>query len=189
MPYTIPIGAIPPFWGWTAYTPVIPKLYFDVYSQEERIKRLCIEYDKLTHYASTIAEAVNKIQEDVTKQLKEQNKAIAEQLASQNELVNNELANMKAYIDLKFQEIAEGMEVYDVTTGTYRPSKQSMRRLAQALSYDNKGDEQLVSNYANNKTIGEMAEQTCYNVAWSNLDSIVIDDQYNAGIMFTERSN
>ena len=43
---------IPPFWGWTRYTPVIPKMYWDVYSQEERIKRLCRDHDKLAHYAS-----------------------------------------------------------------------------------------------------------------------------------------
>lgn len=189
MPFTLPIGCIPPFWGWTAYTPVIPKLYYDVYSQEERIKRLCLEYDKLAHYSSTIAEAVNDIQVDVTEQLEEQNKAITEQLEKQNELVNKAIEDMKTYIDQKFAEIAEGMQVYDVTTGTYRPSKQSMRRLAQALSYDHKGDEQLVSNYANNKTVEEMAEQTCYNVAWSDLDSITIDDQLGAVIMLNERSN
>jgi hypothetical protein len=50
---------IPSFMDWTAYTPVIPKLYWDIYSQEERIKRLCKQYDKLCHYSSAIANQVN----------------------------------------------------------------------------------------------------------------------------------
>ena len=33
----------------TEYTPVIPKIYWDVYSQEESYKWLCLEYDKLMH--------------------------------------------------------------------------------------------------------------------------------------------
>lgn len=189
MPIITPFVGLPSFWGWTEYTPVIPKLYYDVYSQEERIKRLCIEYDKLAKYTSLIASTVNEVLADVEAQLKAQNETIAKQLQEQNEKVATELENMRQYIDLKFEQIAEGMEVYDVTTGTYRPSKQSMRRLAQALAYDNKGDEQLVSTYANNKTVSDMAKQTCYNVAWSNLPTIVIDDQLVVGNMLTERSN
>lgn len=56
---------IPPFWGWTRYTPVIPKMYWDVYSQEERIKRLCRDHDKLAHYASYLAELLGKNNEDI----------------------------------------------------------------------------------------------------------------------------
>ena len=61
---------IPPFWGWTSYTPVIPKMYWDVYSQEERIKRLCRDHDKLIHYASYLAELIGQNKEDI-KELRE----------------------------------------------------------------------------------------------------------------------
>jgi len=50
--------SVVPYWGWTAYTPVIPKMYWDVYSQEERIKLLCKDHDKLVHYASYLAEQI-----------------------------------------------------------------------------------------------------------------------------------
>ena len=53
--------SIPPFWGWTTYTPVIPKMYWDVYSQEERIKRLLKDHDKLVHYASYLAENIQTL--------------------------------------------------------------------------------------------------------------------------------
>lgn len=67
MPMNNPIinAGIPSYWGWTAYTPVIPKLYWDVYSQEERIKRLCKEYDKLTHYSSMLADSINENSSDI----------------------------------------------------------------------------------------------------------------------------
>lgn len=181
-------ATIPSYWGWTAYTPVIPKLYWDVYSQEERIKRLCKEYDKLTHYSSMIAETVNDLSDSVTdtladfeqkitEQLAAQDAKIAQQIAEQNARVDAALADMKAYIDMKFDQISESQFIYDVTTGTNRPSNQAMRRLFQALSFDHKGEEQLVSFYAGNKTVEELAQQTVYNAAYSNLSTITIDDQ------------
>lgn len=187
-PIPIPSNYLPPFWAWTAYTPVIPELYWNVYSQEERIKRLCLEYDKLVHYASTIAGRVNDLSDDITTKLEEFTKQVTEQLAEQdakieqmiadqNKRVDSELEEMREYIDKKFEDMSLGVLSYDVTTGSYRPTEQTMRRLFQALSYDHKGDEQLVSYYAENKTVEEMATQTVYNVAYSNLPSIVIDDQ------------
>ena len=180
-------GSIPMFWGWTAYTPVIPKLYWDVYSQEERIKRLCIEYDKLTKYASMIAEAVNELsdnvermladfEEKITKQIADQNEAVKKQLDAQNKKVDNELANLKIYIDKKLDDIAMGTLVYDVTTGAYRSSQESLRRLYQALSYANKGENELVS-YNANKTVEDVATQTVYNLAYGNQPTIVINPQ------------
>ncbi len=50
----------PIYSGWTAYTPVIPKVYWDVYSQEQRIKWLFCNTDKLQHYMDYIAELTNE---------------------------------------------------------------------------------------------------------------------------------
>ena len=50
---------IPIFTAWTQYTPVIPKQYWDVYSAEERIKWLCIEYDRVRNYLDTLADSQN----------------------------------------------------------------------------------------------------------------------------------
>lgn len=184
-------ATIPSFWGWTAYTPVIPKLYWDVYSQEERIKRLCMQYDKLCHYASMLAKAVNELsnsvedtleefEKKITEQLSAQNQLITEQIAAQNAKVEAELQAMKIYIDQKFDEFAQGTQTYDVTTGTYRPSYQSMRRLYQALAYGFKGENALVSEVGN-MTVSELSNKTIYNVAWGNLDTIIIDDQIKEG--------
>ena len=49
-----------PLWGaFTDYTPVLPKLYWDVYSQEERIHAICEALDKLVAYANKMAAALN----------------------------------------------------------------------------------------------------------------------------------
>lgn len=185
------LGGLPPYWGWTAYTPVIPKLYWDVYSQEERIKRLCMEYDKLTHYASTIAEQVNELANNVeqtladftakiTQQLAEQDTKIAEQIAAQNAHVESELQAMREYIDKKFDEYGQGAQTYDVTTGEYRPSYQAMRRLYQALAYGFKENSALVSEVANT-TVEELSSHTIYELTWGNHPTIIIDDQIQAG--------
>ena len=49
-----------PFYALYAYTPAIPKFYWDAKSQEEIIKYLCCEYDKLRHYADSLADKGNE---------------------------------------------------------------------------------------------------------------------------------
>ncbi len=50
----------PIYSGWTQYTPVIPKLYWDVYSAEQRTKQLCLNFDKVEHYLDYVAETMNE---------------------------------------------------------------------------------------------------------------------------------
>lgn len=49
-----------PFYALYAYTPAIPKFYWDAKSQEEIVKYLCCEYDKLRHYADSLADKENE---------------------------------------------------------------------------------------------------------------------------------
>lgn len=180
--------ALPYFVGFTAFTPEVPKLYWDVKSQEQRYFMLCKELHKLICYADAIAERLNLVtadldakmrafEEQVANQLEEQNQAINKQLAAQNELVQKSLEKLKKYVDYRFDTIAEGVNVYDVTSGTYRPSNEAMRRLYSALAYDHTGNRALVSEVAAMYDVSQLAEKTVYNVAWSNRDTITIDDQ------------
>lgn len=50
---------IPPFSAWTDYTPTVPKLYWDVYSQEERLKAIVEMLDKVVAYANKMADELN----------------------------------------------------------------------------------------------------------------------------------
>ena len=50
--------------------PVIPKFYWDTYSQEQRIKRLCEELHKLVEYANQLGIAIN-LDHEIIKQLED----------------------------------------------------------------------------------------------------------------------
>lgn len=57
--FTPPINV--PLWPYFALdsAPVIPKFYWDTYSQEQRIKRLCEELHKLVEYANMLGANIN----------------------------------------------------------------------------------------------------------------------------------
>ena len=50
---------IPGYLGFTDFTPVIPSLYWDVYSQEQRYHAICKELCKLISYTDFLGENVN----------------------------------------------------------------------------------------------------------------------------------
>lgn len=55
------------FWGYTDFTPTLPALYWDVESQEERIKKICLEMHKLCEYANYLGENINLDHETIEK--------------------------------------------------------------------------------------------------------------------------
>lgn len=59
MPAYLPTLNWPIYSGWTAFTPTIPKMYWNVYSQEERIKDLCCQYKKAEQYLDFVAQMTN----------------------------------------------------------------------------------------------------------------------------------
>lgn len=59
MPAYLPTLNWPIYSGWTAFTPTIPKMYWDVYSQEQRIKELCCNYAKCEQYLDYVAKLTN----------------------------------------------------------------------------------------------------------------------------------
>lgn len=54
-----PIDYIASYFGWTHFTPALPSFYWDVYSAEERIKKMCMELHKLCEYANMLADNIN----------------------------------------------------------------------------------------------------------------------------------
>lgn len=57
--------AIFPFWGFTEFTPTIPKMYWDVRSQEQRILRICEMLDKLICYSDYLGDNLEITREDI----------------------------------------------------------------------------------------------------------------------------
>ena len=62
----------PIYSGWTQYTPVIPKLYWDVYSAEQRLKQLCMNFDKVEHYLDYIAGLMNEWNIEFSEEMQEE---------------------------------------------------------------------------------------------------------------------
>lgn len=54
-----PTNNIIPFPNWNLFTPTLPKFYWDVDSQEERIKRICLELHKLIEYVEMLCDNIN----------------------------------------------------------------------------------------------------------------------------------
>lgn len=62
---------VPLYKAFTQFTPVIPKFYWDVDSQEQRIKQICEHIDKIIAYANTMGISINSNHDDIEKLVKE----------------------------------------------------------------------------------------------------------------------
>lgn len=69
MSFTPPNNIIP-FPLWNMFTPTLPNFYWDVDSQEERIKRICLELKKLTEYSDYLASELN-LDHEIIKELEQ----------------------------------------------------------------------------------------------------------------------
>lgn len=106
----------------TEYTPVIPKIYWDVYSQEERYKWLCLEYDKIMHYLADTIKYINdnegKYDNDIAT------------LYDLTKKLGASLDNVIAQLD----KIVETLPVYDPTQGKNVTSREAMRNMYRELA-------------------------------------------------------
>lgn len=97
-------GFFPHYENFTDFTPVVPKLYWDVYSQEQRIKALCMEYVKLVAFTDAMVDTVN-----------DQYAIIEDMQARLPELINDEVrAELEAMIETGElnQIVAEAVEAW-----------------------------------------------------------------------------
>lgn len=58
-------GHIPPFAGFTEFTPFVPKLYWNTYSQEQRMHALCEQAHKIICYCDMLGVEVDKTLDDI----------------------------------------------------------------------------------------------------------------------------
>lgn len=56
---------VPWFAGFTEFTPTIPKMYWDVESQEQRIHAICRQLHKLVCYADMLGDRISINREDI----------------------------------------------------------------------------------------------------------------------------
>lgn len=67
MPVTYPdiTPWVPCFAGFTMYSPSIPKLYWDVHSQEQRLKAICEQIHKMICYADMLGDKINITHDEI----------------------------------------------------------------------------------------------------------------------------
>lgn len=56
---------VPYFPGWTEFTVTIPKMYWDTYSQEERIHRICELINKISCYCDMLGDKISDNRKDI----------------------------------------------------------------------------------------------------------------------------
>ena len=98
--------SFPGFLGWIMqYPPTIPKFYWDVKSQEQRIKTMCCYINSLVEYVDALNEQDAKNYADLRAQI----------IAAKTEL--------EKLID----DMTAGQNQWDCQTGTYEPSNVAQR--------------------------------------------------------------
>lgn len=72
MPSYFPGLQFPIYSGWTAFTPTIPKMYWNAYSQEQIIKELCKNFARVEDYLDYIANLMNEWNIEFSEDIEEQ---------------------------------------------------------------------------------------------------------------------
>lgn len=112
-------GKLIPYSAFVSSTPALPAFYWDVYSQEQRIKELCKELKKLADYGTYLAETIDEIQAITPDEFK----------AYQQE-VRDTVANLRKEI----YELSIGTESWNVQHGKLTSSTEAQRDMFNDLS-------------------------------------------------------
>ena len=113
---SFPMLSVIPYSGWTAWTPVIPKLYWDVYSAEQRLKALCERLSKTEQYMDYVADTVNDYAENV-----------GETVADELYKAHVELMNLREELIELILQVGEGSLDWNVQKGIYDSTVHAMR--------------------------------------------------------------
>ena len=97
----------PHYGDFTAFTPVVPELYWNVYSAEERVKALCMEWVKLTAYTQALADTVNEQYDDLKADIQERYDALDAAVQNIDDVVTDmnerfpELVNEQVNVEIR----------------------------------------------------------------------------------------
>lgn len=110
---------IVPYGSYTAYTPALPSFYWDVYSSEQRIKKMCEELCRLAEYGKYLAESIDRIQ------------AVSpEDFQAYQQYMRNVIADLRKEI----YELSVGTMAWNVQHGRFTPSIQAQRDMFNDLT-------------------------------------------------------
>lgn len=158
IPGNVATNAIAPFSPFLNGTPVVPDIYWDIYSNEQRLKWICCNLFRLIDYSNEQTDLINaydKELEKVREYLKNEIAALEAEISKMNEDLQNKinsnyeeheaalaklnlmyLSLIKLYDKLQdeIEHIVANMKVYDPTKGKFTNSIDANRRILQVLA-------------------------------------------------------
>lgn len=152
-----------PYWlAFTAGTPVIPSLYWDVKSAEQRWKEICCDLTKLIEYANQLAVNENALHEH----LNDIEGAVNIQIQNEFEILEKKFDLFKFEIQNLINDIESSMTVWDVQHGTFKTAKDAMRDFFNDVTVDgyNIADYREYGKY---KTVDELANSGLNVAGWA----------------------
>lgn len=125
------------FYPWLlSTTPVIPKLYYDVYSDEQRTKEICKLLNSLIDYSDQQTKQINENTQaikNVEQSFEETKKEIAATLADFQTRIKKFDARVTA-LEHKMNALEQQALIYDPTQGRYTASVNAMRNVINILA-------------------------------------------------------
>lgn len=136
------VGRLMPFAAFLQGPPVIPEIYWNVYSSEQRWKVICERLEGLIEYTQKLADAINKINVDVA------TKTELEQLKG---YVDSQVADLKQLI----KQLTEGALQWDVQHGSYTDTVSAQRDMFNDLTVHSITVEELANSGLCVKTLAD----------------------------------
>lgn len=135
----------PCYSGWEPYSPIIPTLYYNVDSVEQRTKAMAYAIEKMEQFSDLVADELNKHEGEITA-LKAEDVRLLNMIQNNYKTIMVELDRLQSILD----GIAEGGELmYDYVTAGYEDTKTAVR---------------TIRNDANTVNGLTVAETACYTV-------------------------
>lgn len=120
----IPILQWPIYSGWVWNTPVVPNMYWNVYSAEQRWKNTCLNIGKMSAYLDNVAEQTNTWVDDVSEYVDDELQETQQKIDDLSEFATQHgydaLVGFLPRDDVKNTRQTELMQEYDVSTGINR---------------------------------------------------------------------
>lgn len=102
----------------------VPEVFGEALSYEDQVLWLAVHFKELDDYVKSLD--LKNLKDEIIEAVAEQNKRTLDQFMVS---VDRRLSAMEAKVD----GYVEGSLIYDPTSGDYRPSKETMRRVYAAL--------------------------------------------------------